>query len=206
MQAARRHNSNAVEGGSSDSQAATPAAGTICSPAVMHANASSNLEQQAAGREADRATYAAGQKGTDAQQSSISSRKASGRFHVLEAASITASATAPASAPGNTPLTNSNSLSRGSSTWDGQQPPVATAAAGVVDEVRRAGLVASSSLVERAAAAIALLEAVGSASSMVSGLTDIAAPASSAVSGNAALGGRSDTADATSPSDARSKT
>ena len=42
--------------------------------------------------------------------------------------------------------------------------------------VRPPGLRPSVSLAERAAAAIALLEAVGSASSVVSGLTDLAVP------------------------------
>ena len=44
---------------------------------------------------------------------------------------------------------------------------------------QQAGYIASSSLAERAAAAIALLEAVGSASSLVSGLTDLTAPSDS---------------------------
>ena len=174
-----------------DSQAAlTPAAGVICLQAVTHSD-SSCLEQQASGREADEATFAAGRKQADARQSSISSsRKASGGFDAPGASSVTAAASAP--------VTKMNNLSRGSSNLAGQQPPTTTAAAGVVHEVRRAGWVASSSLAERAAAAIALLEAVCSASSMVPGLTDMAAPASSAVSDTAALGVRSDTADATS--------
>lgn len=204
LQATRPRNSNAAEGACGDSQAAlTPAAGAIYLQAMVRSNSSSSLDQQASGREAGEASFAAaatGRKEADARQSSSSSssRKASGRFYAPKIASVTASVIAP--------VTKLNSLSRGSSNLDGRQPPVVTtAAAGAVHEVRRAGLVASSSLAERAAAAIALLEAVGSASSMVSGLTDIAAPAGSAVSGTVALGVRSDTADAHSPPGNESK-
>lgn len=68
----------------------------------------------------------------------------------------------------------SSSTSKQGLTMSSPPAPAAATRDGV--HIRQSGLRPSVSLAERAAAAIALLEAVGSASSVVSGLTDLAGP------------------------------